>query len=314
MGRILKKEDLNKFLYKIKSQNDLIAPVKTEEVTRFEIINFISQINLQRIPTFSPKKFLLLPKEDIFYFPESKFNISTLLNRQKEKVIFGIRHCDLNAINALDKLLLGKDHFYTQRREKLVLIGLKCEDEVETNCFCNSFNLKYKGDLYFHDIGDSYYIEVNSDKGLKLVSRLKEYNYETEKIVTYKNLQSKNLEDYNNNTYWEDLIKRCTFCGACTSVCPTCNCFSINDSIDLDLQKSKRTRTQTSCMYNSFWLEKSNKLIIKNQGDKFKHRLFHKLVYFKKKFGVDMCTGCGRCITNCPENIDFVEKINELRK
>ena len=313
MGRILKKEDLNKFLYKLKSQNELIAPVKEKDVTKFEQISFISQISLERIPTFSPKKFFLPSKEDIFYFPESKFNITNLLKREKDKIIFGIRLCDMNAISALDKLLIGKDYFYTQRREKITLIGLKCEDEVEKNCFCASMNLKYKGDLLFHDIGDSYYIEVYSEKGLKLVSRLKEYDYDTEKIQNYKTLQKKDLEKYYSNEYWENLSKKCTFCGACTSVCPTCNCFGIKDTIELDLQKAKRERSLTSCMFDSFWLDNKEQKILDTKTDKFKHRIYHKLVYFRKKYGVDMCTGCGRCISRCPQNIDFVEHINGLR-
>lgn len=313
MGKILKKEDLNKFLYKLKSKNELISPVKIEDVTRFEIINYISQISLERIPTFSPKKFFLPSKEDIFYFPESRFNIVNLLKREKDKIIFGLRFCDMNAIAALDKMLLGKDHFYTQRREKITIIGLKCEDEVEKNCFCTSMNLKYKGDLFFHDIGDSYYIEVNSDKGLKLVSRLKDYYYDTEKITTFKHLLKKDLEIYTSNNYWSDLAKRCTSCGACTSICPTCNCFKIIDSIELDMQKAKRTRELTSCEYSSFWKDINGNELISEKTDRFKHRIFHKLVYFKKKYGIDMCTGCGRCISNCPQNIDFVEKINELR-
>lgn len=313
MGRILKKEDLNKFLYKLKSKNELIAPVKNEGAVRFETLDFLSQMTLSELPDFSPKKYLLPAVEDMFYFPESKLNLMQYLRRQKDKIIFGIRLCDINAIYILDKKLLGKDHIYTQKREKLTIIGLQCENEIKDNCFCTSMNLKHYGDLFFYDIGDSYYIEVGSEKGLKLVSRLKEYYYDADKINTRKRLDKKDLEKHYDDEIWENDSKDCTYCGACTSVCPTCQCFALTDEIDLDLTKGTRKRTLTSCQYNTFWEDSNNKKIINKKTDKFKHRIYHKIVYFKKKYGIDMCTGCGRCITMCPQKIDFVKTINKIK-
>jgi len=312
MGKILKKEDLNKFLYKIKSQQELIAPVTTD-ATRFEAVKFISQINLDKIPDFSPKRYLLPPKEDIFYFPESKINLMQFLKRQKDKAIFGIRLCDINAVHILDKKLLGKDPLYTQRREKITLIGIQCSKEIEKNCFCASLNLKNHADLFFHDIKDSYYIEVKTQKGLKLVSRLKDYDYDAEKIITRKTLENKDLDLYYDNKAWADAAKKCTFCGICTNICPTCHCFITLDKIDGDAKKGKRMRELLSCQYADFWKNNDNTGMDFEKTEIFKHRIYHKLQYFRKKYGIDMCTGCGRCITNCPEGIDFVKIINSLK-
>lgn len=312
MGKILKKEDLNKFLYKIKSQQELIAPITTD-ATRFETIKFISQITLDKIPDFSPKKYLLPPSEDIFYFPESKINLAQFLKRQKDKAIFGIRLCDINAFHILDKKLLGKDPLYTQRREKITLIGIQCSKEIEKNCFCSSLNLKNHADLFFHDIKDSYYIEVKTKKGLKLVSRLKDYDYDAERIITKKTLENKELERYYDNKAWIDAAKKCTSCGICTSVCPTCHCFFTEDKVEMDAKKGRRIRKLTSCQYGDFWKNQDNTKINFERSEMLKHRIYHKLSYFKKKFGIEMCTGCGRCITNCPSGIDFVKLINSLK-
>lgn len=312
MGKVLKKEDLNKFLYKIKSSQELIAPVTTD-CTRFENVKFISQINLEKIPDFSPKKYLIPAMEDVSFFPESKFNLLQFLKRQKNKVIFGIRLCDINAIHILDKKLLGKDPLYTQRREKITIIGLQCSKEIEKNCFCASFSLKNHADLFFHDIKEEYYIEVKTEKGMKLVSRLKDYDYEADKIYTKKRLENKDLEKEFDNKAWEDAAKKCISCGVCTNICPTCHCFNTEDMTDVDAKKGKRVRFLTSCHYKDFWKNNDDSLIDLKKEDMLKHRIYHKLHYFKKKYGIEMCTGCGRCITNCPAGIDFVKIINSMK-
>ncbi|RME32033.1 anaerobic sulfite reductase subunit A, partial [Candidatus Woesearchaeota archaeon] len=45
---------------------------------------------------------------------------------------------------------------------------------------------------------------------------------------------------------------------------------------------------------------------------RFKHRIYHKVVYYPEVFGTSMCTGCGRCIKYCPPHIDFVEMVNSI--
>lgn len=313
MGKILKKEDLNKFLYKIKSQQELVAPVKTDAL-RFETIQFVSQVSLDKIPDYSPKKFLLPSEEDILEFPESKINLMQFLKRQKDKVIFGIRLCDVNAIHVLDKKLLGKDPLYTQRREKITLIGIQCGEEIEKNCFCESMNLKNHADLFFHDMGDSYYIEYKTDKGLKLVSRLKDYAFEPYKIATKKHLKKIDLPAYYNDKAWEKLAEKCISCGICTNICPTCHCFETIEETNLKEDVGRRKRSLLSCQYKRFWKDSKDKEMGVSKTDMLKHRIYHKLHYFRKKYGVDMCTGCGRCITNCPAEIDFVKTINSLER
>ena len=52
-------------------------------------------------------------------------------------------------------------------------------------------------------------------------------------------------------------------------------------------------------------------------GDRIKHRLMHKFVYFLDRYGLDMCIGCGRCIDTCAVEIDLrkmLKKMNEELK
>jgi len=48
--------------------------------------------------------------------------------------------------------------------------------------------------------------------------------------------------------------------------------------------------------------------------DRFKHRIFHQLQYFKDRHGMNLCTGCGRCIRGCPTRINFVKILNEMQE
>ena len=47
---------------------------------------------------------------------------------------------------------------------------------------------------------------------------------------------------------------------------------------------------------------------------RFRHRYIHKLDYFKDRYGVYACTGCGRCIDVCMGKIDMRKVISALQK
>ena len=41
-------------------------------------------------------------------------------------------------------------------------------------------------------------------------------------------------------------------------------------------------------------------------------KTMHKIYDFRKRFGYNMCVGCGRCDTVCPEYISFSNIINKV--
>jgi anaerobic sulfite reductase subunit A len=50
----------------------------------------------------------------------------------------------------------------------------------------------------------------------------------------------------------------------------------------------------------------------KTNGERMRFKVLHKVYDFRKRFGYDMCVGCGRCDTVCPEYISFANCINKL--
>ncbi len=305
MGKLLKKEDLGRFLLKIKSRSELIGPLKRKNLLVFETITNVSKINLERQTAFSPKEFLIPKKEVVMSFKDQKIDYNSKI---VSRVIFGIRKCDINAITKLDKIYLSNpvDESYKERKEKTTIIGIECKSPEE-NCFCDGFKNEKNYDLFFYDIGNSYYIDIKSEKGLRLVSRLKDYDYEIENVYCKKKVKITPLISRYDSKVFDEISKKCTSCGRCTLLCPSCNCFITKDEYDPAAQTGKRTHDWTSCMFDEFTKRANKDIERKSAKEKLRHRILHKFDYFFEKNNTYMCTGCGRCITYCPQKIDFTK-------
>ena len=129
-----------------------------------------------------------------------------------------------------------------------------------------------------------------------------------------KELPDKDIENDYKNKIWESDANKCLSCSACTIYCPTCNCFDINDKIDINFKNGNRTRTQTSCQLKSFSEVAGGKCFRDSRLARFKHFVYHKISYFKKTHDKYMCVGCGRCLRVCPTKIDWVDTINKIKK
>jgi len=313
MGKLLKKEDLNRFLNNLKGKYELIAPVK-RDIIRYEIINDVNDICLDEKPFFSPKNFFFAPKETLLEFPERmKFR-----KKMKPRIIFGMRNCDANALLVLDKLYLEGflDQRYKEKRDNTTIITIPC-DEPEDNCFCDSLNLEDYYDLKFTDLGPTYYIEAGSKKGNRLVHRFKEHKMIGEKKeMDFNRILNKrnDLKKYFDDPLWKKEAEKCLSCSMCTNICPTCACFDMVDDVELNLKEGKRSRVADSCQLKSFTEVAGGEVFREDRAARLRHFVLHKLQYFKDKYDINMCVGCGRCIDICPVDINLVEIANKLGK
>lgn len=313
------KKNFENFLKKIKSKADLYAPVRTDAL-RFEKIDDIKKINLETLPDFPLKEFFFRSREKLFSFNGNE--IAAEIKEEPKRVFFGVRRCDLNAVAHQDLVFMEKYHdpYYTAQRKNSVLIGYHCNEAPTKYCFCGSMDLKDYYDLMVWDKGSYYLIHAKTENGKLLMDSDFEktsftLNDDYRKIKFTDKLKNRNIEALYDNPAWKGGSDKCISCAACTTLCPTCYCHEIKDEVSLsDLKKGERLREWSSCQLVSFTKVAGGHVFRDSREERFKHRIYHQLQYFKERYNVEMCVGCGRCITHCPTEIDFISIINDMSK
>ena len=106
---------------------------------------------------------------------------------------------------------------------------------------------------------------------------------------------------------------RCIGCGRCNYACPTCSCYTMQDVYYTDNGKvGERRRVGSSCMVDGYTNVAGGGQYRKTQGERMRFKTLHKIRDFRKRFGYDMCVGCGRCDDICGEYISFSNIINKV--
>ena len=116
-----------------------------------------------------------------------------------------------------------------------------------------------------------------------------------------------------NDKFWDQYNDRCIACGRCNTTCVTCSCYTASDVMyDDNANVGERRRVWASCHIDGFTDMAGGHGFRKNNGARMRFKVFHKIYDFKKRFGIHMCVGCGRCDDNCPEYISYSNCINML--
>ncbi|MCD4771076.1 4Fe-4S dicluster domain-containing protein [archaeon] len=310
MQKILPKKEFPEFIDSLIKKYEVVAPVKSPN-SKFQKISSFDEIYFDSI-TQVPAKIQFLPEDETLLEFKNKKAVETK-GEIKKTILFGLRKCDLNAIQIVDKVMY--DQQYLAKRKNTVLIGLFCENPDEY-CFCNSMQLQDYHDLFFYLKGENYYIDVGSKIGGALVKNLSSVKKEIKipNPANFKKLENLEIGENYKDKIWEGDADKCLSCSACTVYCPTCNCFDIKDDLDLDLKNGERKRCQASCQLKSFSRVAGGKSYRDSRLSRFKHFVYHKISYYKKIYNRPMCVGCGRCLRVCPTKIDWVETINKISK
>ncbi|MDD7534643.1 MAG: 4Fe-4S dicluster domain-containing protein [Treponema sp.] len=285
-----------------------------------------------------------------FFFPKTEHMVSYELNGKEVKVvdprkevedfvIFGVRACDARGFEVIDGVYLNMDpvdSYYKNRRDHGTVIVLACNSPSKT-CFCPTFGIDASqstpsGDVSCWLADGKYYFQANTDKGKKFVEAAKSVLTdsadaaveEAKKDIKAKveaqpfakmdlsKFQGKDMLKIFNSKIWDKVAEPCVGCGTCTYVCPTCMCFDVRD---FDTGNGVRQiRCWDSCMHNDF-----TQMAAENprhtQKERSRQRFMHKLMYYPMAHN-DMfsCTGCGRCVENCPVNMNIVKVIKAVNE
>ncbi len=283
----------------------------------------------------SAKDFFFPQVENLMGFRVTGKQIELIETRDPAEsfVLFGVRACDVRSFDILDRVFLAEpqDTYYAQRRESCCIISLACTRPQET-CFCTAFGIdpaEPQGDICCYSDGETLYWQPITEKGAALTARLpmlldcgesavdaqKEAIHAAASRLPFGALDlsafgAGKTKDLFNRPEWKTLSESCLGCGTCTFVCPTCQCYDIQEFDNG--QTVKRFRCWDSCMYSDF-TKMSAGQPRPTQMERFRQRFMHKLVYFpENNQGIFGCVGCGRCLQKCPIHMNIVKVAKQL--
>ena len=335
--RIIKKKDITGFLETLLQEYELFAPVKRKGIIGFEAVDSADKVILDYANTVNSAKEAILPQAEVLLSYTSNGDsggVSVPLDKAKTRVIFGIRPCDARSVVFLDKVFTNgnsQDPYYQSRRKDMVLVSIGCSKPRMT-CFCTSVGgspMSTEGsDLMLVDIGDEYAVQVITEKGEKLLakgnfsdadeeqlSRMRKTIADAEKTIepeiSVEGLKDK-LDALFNDPIWDSLTEKCLSCGVCTFLCPTCYCFDIVD--ETNKEKGKRIRIWDSCQFPLFTLQASGVNPRPTSKERYRQRIMHKFSYCLDNYGELGCVGCGRCVSQCPVNLDIRTVLKEIQR
>jgi len=313
---------------KLISYYDIIAPVNKvqqgrlsdTDVLTYDVIKSFDEIDFSYQTSFSPKKSLFPIRETIFSFNEK---IMTEPEVNIRPMIILMRSCDIHAVSVIDEHFLKdsmmEDNYYQNRRKKLKIFLIECPNSFE-DCYCVSLNTNKTDDYsaFIRKVSDGYELIIKDDS-------LNEFFPESDKTIQPPVFAEKNECTVNipqnidtsifDDEMWKEYSARCIACGRCNTSCPTCTCFTVQDTLSDEKNVSERRRIWSACHVKDFSLLAGNHDFRVQNGDRMRYKTLHKIYDFKKRTGLQMCVGCGRCDLVCPVYIGMfkcIEKINNI--
>ncbi|MHC4754267.1 MAG: 4Fe-4S dicluster domain-containing protein [Planctomycetota bacterium] len=327
---------LKPFLDAVSQRMDLYVPKKSGDHYVYSVYGSKteSEIEFNDIRVCTPVKEFLFPMRELAAtYPEPTQPVEV-----EPFAVFGLKDCDLRSIAILDKVFQEddfEDPLYINRRKSIFIISSDCPDPGDS-CFCNLFDgegYSQSGyDLNVSKVRDGFIVEAGSQKGEDfvrensklfteapetLLAELKENRNRTKEKLERINADMEPgtalkdiVETSDGSEVYDQQAETCIECQACTRVCPTCHCFYLYDS----QQKGyfSKMKMWDSCMRFSYATVAGGANPNKILGDRMKHRLMHKFVYFLERYGINMCVGCGRCVDADAGGMDLREILKQL--
>uniref|UniRef100_Q3AQA4 Hydrogenase/sulfur reductase, beta subunit n=1 Tax=Chlorobium chlorochromatii (strain CaD3) TaxID=340177 RepID=Q3AQA4_CHLCH len=339
--KVIAKKEFYAFVDALVKNNKAFAPQQvaidshSHPIYQFKSVHAVDAISFDYTATSSSAKHFFLPfREELSHFTfHGKEWDQHIAYETNPIVLIGLRACDISALNILDEVLLHS-HFpspyYLARRKNSFVIGM---DHLPLpDCFCKSMNhhvVTSGFNLFCSDIGDDYYLAINSSKAFnylksfetreptyddncRLTERRKliQRSFQTEIDVT---ALPSILDIEFDSPVWEKWGSKCLNCGTCAMVCPSCYCYALSETFDLDLQGAKREKQLYSCNLVDFAAVAGGHNFRPKNGDRLKYRYYHQHRGFAENGNQQICVGCNRCGRACLSGINPKDVINDLR-
>jgi len=340
--RIAEKTVMKTLFDLLVEKNMVVGPVQTDSGPKgdplfaFEQVTDHRKLRLDYTTTRLPAKRYFLPfQEDLATFEMNGRDWAKNIDYNSERpyVLFGLHACDINALNKLDKVLMGSVYpmpYYAAKRMNMFIIGIDCKPQPF--CFCRSMGadtVLHGFDLFLTDIGGKYFIEVLSAGAYGIIKDLRtEAPTEADHQQFMKTVAEKNklftahvdttdltkiLDMEFQSTVWKQWGDKCLGCGTCSNVCPTCYCYGVEETVDVGLRKARKTKSLYSCNIVDFAEVAGGHNFRPERSSRLKYRYYHKHRGFVEAYEESLCVGCGRCGEACLAGITVPEVIASVR-
>jgi formate hydrogenlyase subunit 6/NADH:ubiquinone oxidoreductase subunit I len=329
----LDKAKLGELFAALAAEYRVFGPKRVSGRTRFGEVKTLAELELEPGNTDESAKGIFFPQTETLLTYEGD-EARPMSPETKPIALFGARPCDAAGFVVLDRVFGSgryQDPGWVNRYRDALVVSFGC-DVPEPTCFCNWTGLgpfeKEGSDLLLTDIGDSYLIETNSEKGEKFLGRTTgkltrepteeelgkaasvqeaavaamDAKVDLAKVKTV-------LDDFWESPFWEEVAEKCLSCAACAYLCPTCHCFDVQDEKAPGAEKGRRVRIWDSCMFPLFTREASGHNSRPGGRGRMRQRIMHKFHYFIENYDRVGCVGCGRCVRSCPVNLGLREML-----
>ncbi len=316
----------------------LFGPVKEKDSHDFKTLEKGETPDFDMVNTrLSPKSLLFPQSENMLEYSLDESNQDHHIMKEIQKdysprAVIGIRPCDAKA-TCLVRLNFDapdvKDPYWLNAYEATTFVGLACDTPLST-CFCTTAGCgpyHEEGlDILLIDADDGFLAKLLTEKGEafaksagwsdeakeqdQIEARKTKAEAKIVSTVTTDNLKNTETLELHGASFWDDIAFSCINCGTCTFSCPTCWCFDIQDEVHG--KSGVRMKNWESCMFPIFTVHTTGHNPRETKMQRLRQRFMHKLKYFVDKYdkGI-MCVGCGRCVRQCPVNID-IRRVCEL--
>ncbi len=339
--RVVSKQEFAKLLQTVLQTTEVVAPkrigtsARGKPIHQYLPVSSVDEIDLDYETTeYSAKTYFLPYRENLstFRFDDADWS-QEIRYRVQPRVLIGLHACDIHALLKLDKVFI-KDNFpspyYISRRRNTFIVGI--DHEPCEGGFCRSLGtdiVNHGFDLFLTDLGDRYFVAIDSDRGFNLLQKVKVAEITERDTHDYMRVRQRIAESFKSGAniqnlpnlldiefeseVWKKWGDKCLSCGSCAMVCPTCYCYGVTERVSMDSSEGSKIKELYSCTLVDFAQVAGGHNFRPDRATRLKYRYYHQHRGFVEAHEAPKCVGCNRCGRVCLAGINPVEIIGDLQ-